>query len=253
MSVFYNRFERDFVYSQTNPKIDFIVLRRYLVLFPLFLTLIINGCHRSGRGPEIVDVTHLKYEIEYLEEMAGDIPTKLLPRTMDAYYSRNHVFTRIEGFFNQFTLIQIADLRKKQVSTLLDFFGTHVCYTGEPGELPAGITLPDRLDLRYTGDTATIGGFLSERIEVETNEDNFDIYYTREIKVRNPNISTPYQTVNHPLTAFKIELSQLKMFLKCEDYSRESIDPEIFTISDKYRAVSRPTMEAIINNLFTKD
>jgi hypothetical protein len=201
----------------------------------------------------MVDTYHLQYEIIYLEEMAGEIPTKILPKTMDAFFSRQYVYTRIDGFFSQFTLVQIADLKRNQVTTLLDFFGTHVSYTGNPGELPAGINEPQQLVLRFTDDTATIGGYLSERIEVETAEEQYDIYCTREIRIRHPNISTPYQTVNHPLTAFRIQLSHLKMHLTCKNSEFKSVDSEMFKISEVYKPVNRETMEDIINNLFTKD
>jgi hypothetical protein len=172
---------------------------------------------------------------------------------MDAYYTKRHVYTRISGFFNQFTLVQIADLKRNKVTTLLDFFGTHVYYVGEPGELPAGVRKPDHMEIRTKDDTTTIGGLLSERIEVETEEGIFDIYCTREIKIRHPNISTPYQTVKHPLTIFRIQLSQLKMQLICNQSEIKTVDYEMFTVPEKYKAVNRASMEQIINNLFTKD
>lgn len=231
----------------------FIVFRKYLPLYLFFLILILPGCHRGTKPTEMVDTYHLNYEIRYLEEMAGEIPTKILPRTLEAYYSRHYVYTRIDGFFNQFTLVQIADLKQSQVTTMLDFFGTQVSHTGKPGELPAGIYMPDQLVMRFTEDTATIGGYLSERIEVETADEQYDIYFTREIRVRHPNISTPYYKVNHPLTAFRIQLSHLKMHLTCKNSEYKSIDSEMFKIPQAYKPVNREAMEDIINNLFTKD
>ena len=108
-------------------------------------------------------------------------------------------------------------------------------YTGKPGELPAGIKELDQLVLHFTNDTATIGGLLSERIEVETADEQYDIYCTPEIRVRRPNISTPYQTVKHPLTAFRIQLSHLKMDLSCKKSQFKSIDSEMFTIPEEYK------------------
>ena len=213
----------------------------------------IPGCKPGDGSSKITEAYYLQYEIKYLEEMAGDVPTKMLPRKMEAFYSKHYVYTRIDGFFNQFTLVQIADLKRKRVITLLDFFGTHVSYSGNTGELAAGIRNPDILELRFTKDTATIGGFLSEKIEVETRDERYDIYSTPEIRVRHANISTPYQTVSHPLTAFRIQLSQLKMELTCKKSEFKPIDPEMFNIPDGYKAINRAAMEEIINNLFTKD
>jgi len=229
------------------------VFPKYPLLYLFLVALMVPACKPDTSSPKNIEVYHIQYEIKYLEDMAGDVPTKILPRKMDAFYSRHYVYTRIDGFFNQFTLVQIADLKRKQVITLLDFFGTHVSYTGKPGELPAGIKEPDALKLEFTKDTATIGGFLSEKIKVETADEKFDIYCTPEIRVRHSNISTPYQTVSHPLTAFRIQLSHLKMDLVCKNSEIKSVDSEMFKIPEEYKALNRAAMEEIINNLFTKD
>jgi len=188
-----------------------------------------------------------------MEEKAGDIPTRILPDHMDTYYTRYFILVRIEGFFNQFSLTQIADLRHKKVTTLLNFFGNKVYYSGKNGELPAGVAMPDQLDCRFTGETSVIGGLNSERVEVNTGEEQFSIYCTRDFSVRRPNITTPYQSIDHPLSDFRIELSVLKMHLTCAEFETRTIKSEIFTIPEDYRSVSRNAMEEIINSLFTKE
>jgi hypothetical protein len=201
----------------------------------------------------MIDAYHLRYEIEYLEEKAGDIPTRILPGTMDAYYTRYFVLTKIEGFFNQFSLVQVADLKHRRVTTMLNFFGNKVFYAGETGELPAGVARPERLKCRRTGDYEVIGGLRSERMEVEKGDEQFNIYCTQDFSVRRPNISTPYSMVDDPLTDFRIQLSVLKMHLRCSGMVYGSIETKMFDIPEDYRPVDRASMEEIINSLFTKD
>jgi hypothetical protein len=229
------------------------VFRKYLLTLLLILTVLPNGCRRSSGLPEMLDSYYLEYEIRYLEERAGDIPTRILPKTMEAYYTKYYVLTKIEGFFNQFSLIQVADLRRRRVSTLLNFFGNKVFYEGGYGELPAGVVEPDRLDCRFTGENRIIGGLNSERVEVDTGEAQFSIYCTRDFSVRRPNISTPYRSVDYPLTDFRIQLSMLKMQLTCTGLTRKYVESKIFSIPDEYREVDRESMERIINSLFTKE
>ncbi len=227
--------------------------RKYLFACLVLTALLFNGCRRSIKLPETVKAHYVKYRVEYLEEKAGDIPTRILPAHMDTYYTRYYVLTRIEGFFNQFSLIQIANLRHKKVTTLLNFFGNKVYYCGENGELPASIIEPASLDYRFTGETSVIGGLNSERIEVNTGEEQFSIYCTRDFSVRRPNITTPYHSIDYPLSEFRIQLGLLKMHLICAEFETKTIESEIFTIPEDYRRVSRRAMEEIINSLFTKD
>ncbi len=174
--------------------------RKNLFICPFLLVILLVGCRRVKELPETIDAYYIEYEIEYLEDKAGDIPTKILPRTMDAYYTKYYVLTEIEGFFNQFTLTQIADLKRRRVTTLLNFFGNKVYYVGETGELPAGILeLPD-LKISSTDETTVIGGLDSERLDVETAQEQYSIYFTKDFSVRRPNISTPYHMVDDPLT-----------------------------------------------------
>jgi len=219
----------------------------------LILFLFIAACSRKSGLPESMKAFHVEYEIDYLEKYAGDIPTRVLPRTMESYYAKHFVHTEIEGFLNQFSLVQIADLRQRRVTTLLTFFGTKVCYTGEPGMLPASIMdLPD-LEYRYTGERKMIGQLLSEKVEISTGNESYEIYFTKEIPTRRPNISTPYREIDHPLTDFRIQLSHLRMHLRCTGIRTEQVDSELFMIPEEFKHVNRSAMEEIINSLFTND
>lgn len=230
-----------------------MAFRKYLLVFFTLNVFLIIGCRRITELPETLDAHYLKYNIEYLEDKAGDIPTRILPYSMDAYYTRYFVLTKIEGFFNQFSLTQIADLRQRKVTTLLNFFGNKVYYVGETGELPASIVEPPKLKCTYSRETAVIGGVNSERVDVDTGEEQFSIYFTKDFTVRRPNISTPYRSVDYPLTDFRIQLSVLKMHLTCSKLEEKTIESEIFSIPENYKRVNRDTMEEIINSLFTKE
>lgn len=227
---------------------------RKLVSPLLFLVLLITfSCQSNGRLPETLEAHYLKYHITYLESMAGDVPTRVLPATMHSWYTDYFVVTKIQGFFNQFTLIQIADLRHKRVSTLLNIFGSKVYHRADKGELPAGIVAPSELHIQDTGEQSVIGGLQSEQVKIDTGGETYNMYYTRDFSVRKPNLSTPYGSINHPLSDFRIQLSQAKMQLTCTFYEARIIESEIFMVPDDYKPVSRLVMEEIINSLFTKE
>lgn len=225
------------------------------LLFPLLflVSLIVSSCRFDSRLPETLEAHYIKYHISYLESMAGDVPTRLLPATMDSWYTDYFVVTRINGFFNQFSLMQIADLKNKRVCTLLDIFGSKIYHRAEKGELPAGIIAPSELRIHNTGEQSVIGGLHSEQVEIDTGSESYNMYYTRDFSVRRPNLSTPYGSINYPLSDFRIQLSYLKMHLTCTKYETKTVESDMFTVPDEYKPVSRAVMEQIINNLFTKE
>jgi hypothetical protein len=229
------------------------VIQTKLLLSIFLLALLFSGCRRNTGLTEHVDAYHMVYEIEYLEDKAGDIPTKILPGTMDAYYTRHFVHTSIEGFFNQFVLIQVADLRRRRVTTMLNFFGNKVYTESSPGELPAGIRDLPGLEVKDTGEEAIVGGIPSVKLRVKTDQEEYDIFYTREFHIRRLNYSTPYRSVDYPLTDFRIQLSKLKMHLTCSTLEETTVESAMFQVPEDYRLVDRRNMEEIINSLFTKD
>jgi len=227
------------------------VFRKLPIFLFLVIALLSSSCRRNIFFPETVDAHYILYDVEYLESHAGDIPTRILPSTMQAWYTKHFVVTKIEGFFSQFSLIQIADLRYRRVTTLLNVFGNKVYYISGQGELPASLVVPENLSFRRTQDKAVIGGLNSWRVEVDTGAEKYDIYYTDDFSVRRPNLSTPYVDIEEPLSDFFIQLSFLKMHLSSKQYEERIIESEIFTIPEEYRPVNRQAMEEIINSLFT--
>jgi len=243
-----------FLYLLTGNKELIVPLKPIHLYLMLFLILsAAGGCRMETKAPEHFHSHYLKYEIEYLEDMAGDIPTRILPSVFEAHYGEAHVYSRIRGFLNQFTLVQIADLKKRRVTTMLQFFGNKVYAVSSPGQLPAGIVSPGKLRYRRTGYKEEIGGLTSEALEVHGPDGTFKIWYTREIPVHHPNLSTPYPSVKHPLTRFRVQLSQLKMQLQCTSYESREMPSEILEVPEDYKQVSHENMEEIINSLFTKE
>ena len=223
------------------------------VLLPILIALAISSCNRDSEKSETTEVDYITYEVIYLEKMAGDIPTNMLPDEMHTYYNKNHVLTRIDGFFGQFSLVQVANLKKNTVVSMLNFFGNKIYYLGKKGEIPAGIYALDHPDIQFTEDTMTISGLRSYKAHVQVRDDMYDIYYTKEIRIDHPNITTPYSSIKFVLSDFRVQLSYLKMRLIITDHETQNIDPSLFEIPEEYKLVSKETMEGIINSLFTKD
>jgi len=200
-----------------------------------------------------VDAEHISYQVIYLERMAGDIPTKMLPDEMEAYYSKKFIKTSIEGYFGQFSLVQVANLKQNTVVSMLNFFGNKVYYVGKKGEIPAGIVALNNPTIKKTDDTIEICGFNSRRAIINNGDETYDIYYTEDIQIEDPNITTPYSSIDFVLADFRVQLSKLKMQLRMKTHESVTIPASTYSIPDDYKEVSKETMEAIINSLFTKE
>lgn len=226
----------------------------YLLYSTLILLVSLSGCKRSDEYSKSVEAEHISYKVVYLDKLAGDIPTNYLPGVMEAYYTKRYVKTSIKGFFGQFSLVQIANLRQNTVTTMLNFFGNKVYYTGKRGEIPAGIAPLKDPKMKVSNDTRTICSMLSRKAIITTTDNVYNVYFIEDIDIKSPNITTPYNFIDYVLSDFRVQLSILKMQLIMSDRKSETISTSMFLIPEDYEQLtSRESMESIINSLFTKD
>lgn len=223
-------------------------LRRIIVFGLIFLCTFSCKQHQKN---ELVRAGILNFQVNYIEDKAGAIPTSILPKKMTLVISDKVILNTIEGFLDQFVLSYIADLRTEKVITSLKIFDKHYFHQGKKGELPVGINSLDGMNLELTAEEKQFLGFQASLYKLEIPElPVMDIWYTSELNISNPNITTPYRDINGILLQFYAELSVLKMYITASQYEEKEINTEIFTIPEKYQKISREKMEKILEELF---
>ncbi|MFW5644684.1 MAG: hypothetical protein ACOCZL_02115 [Bacteroidota bacterium] len=218
---------------------------------PIFLVLIfLFGCQRD-RKPEIINVKQIEYRVEYIDDLAGSIPTNILPGKMILIFHEDKALTTIEGFLGQFSLSYLADLKQQKVTTMLKLFDKNYYYEGKKGELPAGIVSFEDMKIEETSDSAMILDFMCRKYIIQSVElGNKEIWSTTEIDVKNPNITTHYREIPGVLLQFYSQMSVLKMFLLIEKYQEKTIPGELMEVPDNYNRISKAAMEKTLVELF---
>lgn len=220
------------------------------VIIAALVIISFAGCKREKKI-KIVDAQVIEYRVEYIEEVAGSVPTHILPRKMTLVFAGNKAMNNIEGFFGQFSLTYIADLKARTVLTLLKVFDKKYYHEGTEDEPPVGIALMPGMKLEETGRQDEIINFEAKQYILHLpGGHSHDIWVTSDIKIKDPNITTPYKNVDDVLLQFYTELSVLKMLVRAEKYESRSLSTEIFMVPDNYEEVSREKMNNILEELF---
>lgn len=224
---------------------------RFLFLF-LFVAIFFSSCNKKESVHE-VDAKIISYEVNYINDLAGSIPTKILPNKMELIFGEQYAKNTIEGFMGQFSLSYISNLKKEKVITLLKIFDKKYYYQGSSKELPCGINPMKNMVLIPNGKSATILGFEAKEYDLNIGGiEGMKVYTTSDIQVRNPNCSTPYYSIDEVLLQFYTKLSVLEMYLVAESFKEETISSSIFSIPNGYTEVSRLKMENTLAELFKK-
>jgi hypothetical protein len=215
-----------------------------------FFIILISGCDKTVKEKEIEAIV-INYKVEYLDKTAGSIPTNVLPKKMKLVLGDRYAMNSIKGFFGQFSLTYIANIKKDKVITLLKIFNEKLYYEGKKGELPCNIDEMEGLMITKTGNTREMLGFNCEEFEfLLPDKELMSVYGTNEIDFSSPNKTTPYNEIEEVLLQFYTKLDVLEMFLTAENYIEENLSTKVFAIPEGYKEVSRTKMENTITSLF---
>jgi hypothetical protein len=217
-------------------------------LIPLF---IFTGC-KNNKVPEgEVSSTVIEYKVIYLSEKAGNIPTKMLPGKMTVIFAGHYALNKIEGFFGQFSLVYIGNLRNKSVITMLKLFDKKYVYHGKEGELPIGFSELENMVIKETGNTKEILGFKCKELLISSDKKpDFYILSTDQVKIKNPNITTPYKEISELLLEFNTELSFLGMKLTANSVQNKVISWDAFRVPPDYQEKPKEFINKTIQELF---
>lgn len=234
------------VYSINILKLNRLV-RRYLIVF---LVIVASSCSNKNKTGQ-VNANIIEYRVEYLHEKAGSIPTRILPDQMTVIFAYPYALNNIEGFFGQFSLSYVANLRKRKVTTLLKLFDKKYYYEGEQGEIPCGVDPMEGMSITPGNDTKTIAGYrCHEYILARPGKENIPLYSTDELHIKSPNITTPYLHHNDVLLQFYTRLSIMDMLLVADSCRTGTVKKDLFMVPDGYQEISRVKMEKVLDELF---
>jgi len=221
------------------------------IWYLLIPVLIFTGCKSNSIPEGEVTATVIEYKVTYLSEKAGKIPTKMLPGKMTVIFAGHYALNKIEGFFGQFSLIYIGNLKNESAITMLKLFDKKYVYYGKKGELPCGLNDPGDLIINETGVTNEMLGLICKQLQIVSSSDSVSYAMcTDEIKIRNPNVTTPYKEIKEVLLEFNTQLSLLDMNLTASSLEEKTVSWDLFRVSEDYKEKSREFMENTINELF---
>lgn len=223
---------------------------RYL-LIGLSSLFILVSCKRTV-DEEKYSYGSIEYKITYLENELKEISPSLLPKKMKLEFNPHYSTNTIEGFMGFFKLYSHTNFKNKKCSTLLEVLNKKYLFKGKKGEAMCCFDNIDIMELEHTADNITIAGLQSKKVIVRLpdKKESFDIYYTDEIAISNPNSTNPYFEIDGVLMDFQLKLAYLKMKFTAEKFiPAQNSKITRFKVPDKYQDVTRKQMTYIIKRL----
>ncbi len=205
--------------------------------------LFIAGCLQDNANRSIKQ-GRIEYHIAYKTDSVHQKVTDLLPRRMKLVFNPDSAINIMEGFMGLYKLNSITHFRSKKCSTLLKVPNYAFLYEGKRGEPMCCFDLMDNMIIDYVDEEKDILGFKCKKANISFPDSDirFSIYYTHDIKIKNPNVTNPYKKIDGVLMEFELNMFFLNMRFTADKFVPLADNETNFHIPKKYIKLTREQM-----------
>lgn len=229
-----------------------LVLVAKLAFAPFLLAWTIVSCGNDGKPDNYIDEGVIVYELTYPQFTEDNIFTSMFPSEMAFKFKDNNTKSELKTSMAVFSTALLAEKNKKTLTHLVRIASK---YSGlvmdstqimnEYGKMPEG------MKIAYTERTKTIAGYLCKHALVTFGSDttkNFDLYYTNDIGIEDPNWCTPFHEIKGVLMEARVNKFNIDMHMVAKSVKAEEYDDSEFQITQKYQPITVEEMADIFQS-----
>jgi hypothetical protein len=215
--------------------------------------IVVSGYSCRNKGDKNINQGEIHYSIEYLGNV-GIMPKEVMPRNLIVSFKDNKILFDISAPFGNSGILNLSNPAKGIYDTYISLLTWRYFYSANPGEPPPGFDAMKGMVVRKTSKTAIICGFNCKNAEVilSGNKDKvFQIWYTTEINIKNPNAANPYRDIDGVLMSFFFQMGTAEMHFMAETVYKKEIPDKLFERREKYMRVSRDEIDRFMNKMIS--
>lgn len=216
----------------------------------LIILLFISSCKDVGFDSRKKE-GYIEYKITYEENNIKNISESLLPAKMVMKFNKDYSRISIDGFMGFVSINMITNYKRKEYISLLKFLDNKYAYRGSLDEEPCCFDAMKNMKIEFSEDTLSIANYLCKKatISYPENKHSFDVYYTDEIDIRNPNAGNPFKKIEGVLLDFQLKMKNVTMNMRATKVVFTEISEKEFKIPDEYKYIPKEKMSEIVNKI----
>jgi hypothetical protein len=221
--------------------------------YVLFIAVIfaIAGYSCKERGGRHINQGEIHYNIDYIGNI-GAMPKEVLPKDLVVSFKNNKILFEMMSSFGNSGIFNLTNPDKGITDTYFSLFTLKYFYAAKTDEEFPGFEAMDGIIINKTQKTSVICGYNCKNAEITFPADInkiYDVWYTNEINVKNPNASTPFSQIDGVLMSFFFILGPVELHFNAENVYKKEIPDKEFERRDKFVRVSREEINKFINKM----
>ena len=225
--------------------------KKHIFIISIFsiisLLIFLPSCNEIMKGMRISE-GYIEFDISYPKiteennDLEGLMPSEMVYKFKD--HKSSYTFNVAMGIFKA---TFISDSKKREILHLIKLLNKKyglVMDEKEALEMNANIS---NVKLNFTDETKEIAGYKCKKVEASYEEEGriekFDLYYTDEINVDNPNWSTPFHEIKGVLMEYQFYRYDFLMKFTAKKVVKKNIKDSEFEFPEDYEAITIKEME----------
>jgi hypothetical protein len=208
------------------------------------------GYSCKQRGGKYIDQGEIHFNIDYIGTFGG-MPKEVLPQNLIISFKKDKILFEMTGF-GKSGILNLSNPDKGIFDTYFSIFTNRFYYEGQAGESYPGFEAMDGMILTKTSKTSVICGYNCKNAEVTFPADRakvYDVWYTNEIKVKNPNACTPFSQIDGVLMSFFFFLGPTELHFDAENVFSKEVPDITFERREKFQRVSKEEIIKFIDKM----
>lgn len=217
------------------------------------IIIAISGSSCREKGGKELNQGEIHYAIEY----SGNIGSikDIMPKTLIVSFKDNKMLFDISAPIGNAGIYNLSNPEKEIFDTYLSFLSWRYYYAAKPGESPPGFDAMKGMDIKKTFKTKDICGFNCKAAEIRfpSEPDSiYEIWYTNEIDIKNPNAGNPFSEIDGVLMSFFFFMGDTKMFFLAETVYKKDIPDKTFERKEKYQRISKEEINKFMEKIMSQ-
>jgi hypothetical protein len=224
---------------------------RFSYLLLIAVIFAITGFSCKERGGRHINQGEIHYNIDYIGNF-GPMPKEFLPKNMVVSFKDDKILFEMISPIGNSGILNLTNPKQGILDTYFSLFTLKLFYAVQPGEMFPGFEAMEGMVIKKTSKTSIICGYncLNAEVSFPVNKDKvYDIWYTNEIDVKNPNTATPFSQIDGVLMNFFFFLGPAELHFDAETIYKKEIPDEAFERRPKFVQVSREKIDKFINQM----
>jgi hypothetical protein len=222
--------------------------KRFLHLFvgSLYI-LFLASCGNTDE--KFISEGVIEYDAKVVDEanpMASSAPSKMIIKFKD-----NHSAAEMSAGMGLFATSFITNPEKKTLTQLVKLLNKKFFLIQNEKEIKEENALY-AMEIIPTKETKIIAGYNCTKAHIKLKDEyatEFDVFYTNELDIKNPNLANPYYMIDGVLMEYRLKKFGLEMQFTAKIVKPEDIDDATFELPADYKEKSQEEMNELFEGL----